>query len=63
MLARREGEKVMIGDDISIEIVDLDAGQVKLGFEAPAHVKIHRLEVWRALRRRGPPDPDELGRP
>ena len=52
VLALRKGKKVMIGDLISIEVVELDGGQVKLGFEAPRDVTIDRLEVWELKRDR-----------
>lgn len=56
VLTRREGETIMIGDvdqpekaAISISIVEVDGGKISLGIEAPAHVAIHRLEIWRQI--------------
>jgi carbon storage regulator len=44
VLTRKFGERVYIGDDIVITVVEIDRGRVRLGFEAPPHVKIYREE-------------------
>lgn len=52
VLARFEGQRIIIGDDIVITIVDAK-GRVKVGVEAPKHVPVNREEVldnlWRDL--------------
>ncbi len=45
ILARKTGEAIAINDDITIKILEIKGGQVKLGIEAPRHVAIHREEV------------------
>jgi len=45
-LTRRINEKVKIGDDITIVVLGIDRGQVKLGFDAPPEVPIHREEIY-----------------
>jgi carbon storage regulator len=42
---RRIGDKIYIGDDIAITIVDIYRGKVRLGFEAPREVRIYRAEL------------------
>jgi len=49
-LRRREGEKVMIGDNIHVTVLEIAHGQVLLGFDAPAGVAVHRLEVYRRVK-------------
>lgn len=44
VLARRVGEEILIGDDIRIKVVSLRRGCVRIGIEAPAHVRIMRME-------------------
>lgn len=39
----------MIGDDISIVIVDIQGDKVRLGVEAPHEIPVHRLEVFEAI--------------
>lgn len=50
VIGRKAGEKVMVGDEVEITVLSTDRGQVRLAFEAPPHVVIDRLEVWRAKR-------------
>ena len=50
ILTRKLGEKITIGDDITITIVEIKGAQVKLGVEAPKHVEIHRQEVYERIR-------------
>lgn len=45
-LARRKGESIKIGDDITIVIIDI-RGQVKIGIDAPKDVVILRSELTR----------------
>jgi len=44
-LTRREGNKILIGDDIEITIIKLRPGSVTLNVEAPKNIKILRNEV------------------
>lgn len=48
VLQRLKGETVMIGDDISVTITDVDpiSGRIKLGFTAPKDVIIDREEIY-----------------
>jgi carbon storage regulator len=45
VIRRRSGEKVLIGDDIEIEILDIGGSQVKLGIRAPKQVVVLRKEI------------------
>lgn len=49
ILSRKEGEALIINDDISIKILESRNGQVKLGLEAPADVTILREEVYQRI--------------
>lgn len=50
VLSRKKGETIMIGDNIEIKIVGIEGDQVKLGIVAPKTVKVHRSEVFEAIR-------------
>jgi carbon storage regulator len=50
ILGRRFGEKVMIGDDVIISVLGIHGNQIRLGFEAPEGVIIHRLEVYEKIK-------------
>ena len=45
VLTRKLGEKILIGDGITITVVDIGKSRVKLGIEAPAGHKILREEL------------------
>jgi len=50
ILSRRINEKIVIGDDIVISVVEVRGDQVKLGIEAPQSVKVFRQEVYDAIQ-------------
>lgn len=45
ILRRREGEAILIGDEIEIEIVQIGANKVKIGVRAPDDVRVIRKEI------------------
>ena len=51
ILARRINERIVIGDDIYVSVVDIRGDQVKLGIDAPKQVKVYRHEVYEAIQR------------
>ena len=50
ILSRKINEKIMIGDDISISIIEIRGDQVRIGVDAPKTVKVFRQEVFDAIR-------------
>lgn len=50
ILSRRHNEKIVIGEDIVISVVEVRGDIVKLGIEAPRNVKVYRQEVFEAIR-------------
>ena len=51
ILSRKVNEKILIGDDVVITIIDTRGDQIKIGIEAPKSVKILRHEVFEAIQR------------
>ncbi|WP_085730062.1 MULTISPECIES: carbon storage regulator [unclassified Pseudomonas] len=53
VFSRKLGEMMVIGEDITITIAQVDErrGQVRLGVEAPPTVLVHREEVYAQLRK------------
>lgn len=49
VLTRKIDEKILIGDDIIITVLDLRGDGVRIGIEAPSGIKIQREEVVRAV--------------
>jgi carbon storage regulator len=52
VLTREIGETFSIGDDITVQILGITGNQVRLGIDAPQHVKIHRAEVYKRIAAR-----------
>jgi len=51
VLSRQKNEAIMIGDDVEITVVDIRGDRVRLGITAPQSVRVHRKEVYEAIRR------------
>ena len=49
VLSRKKNERVIIGEDIEVTVIDVRGDRVKLGFRGPANVPIHREEVFRRI--------------
>lgn len=50
VLTRKLGESIAIDDHIKIRIVQIKGKQVRIGIEAPKDTKIHREEVYMAIK-------------
>ncbi|MDR0378081.1 MAG: carbon storage regulator CsrA [Spirochaetaceae bacterium] len=50
ILSRKVNEKIMIGDDISVSIIEIRGDQVRLGVTAPKNVKVFRRELFDAIK-------------
>ena len=50
ILTRKVGERLAIGDDISVTLLEIKGSQVKLGIEAPKSVEVHRQEIYQKIR-------------
>ena len=53
VLARKENEKIRIGDDIEIVVVAIRGNSVRLGIKAPKAVPIDRQEVYESKHSQG----------
>lgn len=51
VLSRHRNEKIMIGDDITIVVVEIRGDKCRLGIDAPRTLAVHRGEVYDAIQR------------
>ena len=45
VLSRRVGESVVIGDDVTITILEVRSDVIRVGIDAPRSVAVHRAEL------------------
>jgi carbon storage regulator len=50
ILSRKLNEKIIIGDDIEVSIIEIHGDIVKVGVNAPRDVKVFRKEVFDAIQ-------------
>ncbi|HTA13505.1 MAG TPA: carbon storage regulator CsrA [Solirubrobacteraceae bacterium] len=50
ILARRPGERVVIGEDILVTVMAVNGHTVRLGIEAPQSVSVYREEIWLGVK-------------
>jgi carbon storage regulator len=49
VLTRRIGEKLVIGDDVTVAILSVKGNQVRVGIAAPAEIPVHREEIYQRI--------------
>ena len=49
VLNRKSGQRVVIGDNITVVILKIQGSQVKLGISGPKDIPIHREEVFQKI--------------
>ncbi len=51
VLTRKKNESIVIGENIVMTVIEVRGDKVRLGFDAPKAVSIHRQEVYEAIKR------------
>jgi len=51
VITRRIGETLMIGDEVTVTVLDVKGNQVRLGTQAPKEVAVHREEIYDRIKR------------
>lgn len=50
ILTRKTGQDLIIGDNITVKVLEIKGDSVKIGIEAPKEVAVNRQEVYDAIR-------------
>jgi len=50
IVTRKPGEAVVINDNVEVVVVSIEGGQIRLGFNAPASIRIHRKELYEKIQ-------------
>jgi carbon storage regulator len=50
VLSRKQGESIVIANDIVVNIVDIGRGRVQIGVTAPPHYSVNREEIHRRIQ-------------
>lgn len=45
ILTRRQGESIIVGDNVRITVISVKGNQVRIGVEAPRSVSVQRQEI------------------
>ena len=51
VLTRKIGERINIGNDVVISVIEINRGSVRLGIDAPRQISIFRHEVYENIRK------------
>jgi carbon storage regulator len=50
ILTRRVGEALNVGDDVTVTVLGIKGGQVRIGVRAPKDVAVHREEIYARIQ-------------
>ncbi len=50
-ITRREGERIVVGDNVIVEIMEIRGQTVRIGIDAPRSVPVYREEIWLEVKR------------
>ena len=50
VITRKTGERICLGDDITITVLEVAGSTVRLGIDAPAEIPVFRHELWEAVK-------------
>jgi carbon storage regulator len=55
VLSRKKGQRVVIGKDVYVVVLDVRGDRVKLGFDCPLEIPVHRQELSERIAQASPP--------
>jgi carbon storage regulator len=53
IITRKPGQRIMLGDDVTVEIISVSGSSVRIGIAAPRNIPVYREEIWSAVKEEG----------
>ena len=50
ILTRKVGEALMIGEEVTVTVMEVKGNQVRIGIKAPRDVEVHREEIYERVQ-------------
>lgn len=50
VITRKAGERICLGDDVTVTVLEIVGSTVRLGIEAPSEIPVFRHEIWEAVK-------------
>ena len=50
IITRKPGEKIMLGDDVVVHVMEIVGNSVRVGIQAPRSLPVYREEIWNAVK-------------
>ena len=50
VITRKVGDRLQIGDDITVTLLEISGSSVRIGIDAPADVAVYRHEILQAVQ-------------
>ena len=50
ILTRRVGETLMVGEEVTVTVLEVKGSQVRIGINAPKEISVHREEIYKRIQ-------------
>ncbi len=50
IITRRPGERIVLGDDIVVTVMEISGQTARIGIAAPRALPVYREEIWEAVK-------------
>ena len=49
ILTRKVGEKLVIGENVTVTVLGVKGNQIRIGIDAPPEIQVHREEIFQRI--------------